>query len=138
MFALVADVEAYPQFVPLCTAMKVRSRATEGDREIVLARMTVAYGFLHESFTSRVTLDGDARRIAAEALDGPFRKLDSSWLFDPMGERRTRIAFSLAYEFRSRALGLIVGAVFDRAFRKYVEAFKARADRLYGLTSPPA
>ncbi|MGE0458294.1 MAG: type II toxin-antitoxin system RatA family toxin [Bauldia sp.] len=138
MFALVADVESYPQFVPLCTGMKVRSRTFDGEREIVLAKMTVAYGFLRESFTSKVTLDRNARRITAAALDGPFRLLDNIWAFEALGERRTRIDFSLSYEFRSRALGLIVGAVFDRAFRRYVEAFKARADSVFGATPAPA
>lgn len=133
MFALVADVESYPAFVPLCTGMVIRSRTADGDKQVILARMTVAYGFLHESFTSRVTLDPAGLRITAEALDGPFRKLDNLWHFEPLGPRQCTVNFSLEYEFRSRALGLVVGAVFDRAFRRFTAAFRERADAIYGL-----
>ena len=132
MFALVADVDAYPQFVPMCTAMVVKSRDEEEGKETVVARMTVAYGLVSESYSSRVVLDQEALTIHVDALDGPFRQLDNHWRFEPTGEKSCRVHFDIAYEFRSRTLGVLLGGVFDRAFRRFAEAFEKRADALYG------
>jgi coenzyme Q-binding protein COQ10 len=132
MFALVADVERYPEFVPLCEALRVVSRREEGGREVVTAAMTVAYKLLRETFTSRVVLDRAASRIQVSYIDGPFRYLENVWTFRPLGETACEIGFSLSYEFRSRMLQAVMGAVFDRAFRKFADAFEARADVVYG------
>jgi coenzyme Q-binding protein COQ10 len=132
MFDLVADVETYPQFVPLCRRLNVRGRTGDGDREILIADMTIAYKVIHETFTTRVTLDRKALTIRAEYLDGPFHHLDNRWRFEPVGEGETLIHFAIEYAFRSRALAVLMGAVFDRAFRKFAEAFEARADEVYG------
>jgi coenzyme Q-binding protein COQ10 len=132
MFALIADVEAYPAFVPLCTGMVVKSRTEEEGKEILVARMTVAYSLLHESYSSRVVLDRKALAIDVSALDGPFRRLDNQWRFEPTGDKSCRVHFDIAYEFRSRSLGMLLGTVFDRAFRRFAEAFEERADALYG------
>ncbi|AVO44946.1 type II toxin-antitoxin system RatA family toxin [Phreatobacter cathodiphilus] len=133
MFDLVADVDKYPLFVPLCEALKVRRRVNAGDDgiEILVADMTVAYGPLRETFTSRVTLDRPRLHIVAEYIDGPFSRLENHWRFAADGEG-TRVSFSIDYEFRSRALALVMGAVFDAAFRRFAEAFEARADAVYG------
>jgi coenzyme Q-binding protein COQ10 len=132
MFDLVADVERYPRFVPLCDRLVVRSRTKEGGREILIATMTVAYRFLHESFTSRVVLDRDALAIRAQYLDGPFRHLDNLWQFVPVGEKEAVVRFTIDYEFRSRTLSALMGGIFDRAFRRFAEAFESRADEVYG------
>ncbi|MCZ8316311.1 type II toxin-antitoxin system RatA family toxin [Phreatobacter sp.] len=133
MFDLVADIDKYPQFVPLCEALKVRRRVNAGDDgvSILVADMTVAYALLRETFTSRVTLDRPRLHIIAEYIDGPFSRLENHWRFTPDGEG-TRVAFSIDYEFRSRALALVMGAVFDAAFRRFAEAFETRADQIYG------
>jgi coenzyme Q-binding protein COQ10 len=131
MFDLVADVERYPEFVPLCRSLKVTRREAGGeDVEVVTARMTVAYKLLHETFTSRVTLDRPNLTIGVEYLDGPFSRLDNRWTFRPLGERECEIGFFIAYEFRSRTLSMLMGAVFDNAFRRFADAFERRADAL--------
>jgi coenzyme Q-binding protein COQ10 len=132
MFDLVANVEAYPGFVPLCESLVIRSRREDGDREILVATMTVAYKFIRESFTTKVVLDRPALTIRAEYLDGPFSYLENIWRFEPHGRGDSIVHFTIDYEFRSSALGLVMGAVFDRAFRKFTEAFEARADAVYG------
>src|SRR5579863_7943078 len=82
MFALVADVECYPQFVPLCRSLQVRQRTTDGEgRDVIVADMTVAYKLIHETFTSRVTLDRKELEILVEYLQGPFRKMNNRWRF---------------------------------------------------------
>jgi coenzyme Q-binding protein COQ10 len=133
MFDLVADVERYPEFVPLCQSLKVRKRGTDSDgREVVLAEMTVAYKFIRETFTSRVTLDRPQRTILVEYLEGPFRRMNNRWTFHPIDDRSCDVEFFLAYEFRSRTLGLLMGSVFDAAFRRFATAFERRADEVYG------
>jgi len=134
MFDLVADVERYPEFVPLCERLKVKRRTDGGEgTQILVADMTVAYGPLRETFTSQVTIDRPRLAVLVEYLDGPFRQLENRWRFKPEGEKASTVEFFIAYEFRSRALGLLMGAVFDKAFRRFAEAFERRADRIYGL-----
>ncbi|WP_108820113.1 type II toxin-antitoxin system RatA family toxin [Pseudovibrio sp. Alg231-02] len=133
MFDLVADVEQYPQFVPLCQALRVRGRRKVDDhREMMVADMTVAYKVFKETFASRVTLDREASKITVEYLDGPFRHLENVWSFDPVSEKECDVSFYINYEFKSRTLGTMMGAMFDRAFRKFSSAFEDRADKIYG------
>ena len=132
MFDLVADVERYPEFVPLCQSLRVRRRTEEGGKEVIVADMTVAYKLVRETFTSRVTLDRANLEILVEYLEGPFRRLNNRWRFRPVGERVCDVEFYIAYEFRSRTLGMLMGAVFDAAFRRFASAFEKRADQVYG------
>ena len=133
MFALVADVERYPEFVPLCHALKVLRRTESGEGvEILTASMTVAYRLIRETFTSRVTLDRARLAVLVEYLDGPFSHLDNRWNFRALADGGCEVEFFISYEFRSRTLGMLMGAVFDAAFRKFAEAFERRADLVYG------
>jgi coenzyme Q-binding protein COQ10 len=136
MFDLVADVERYPEFVPLCQALRVRKRtAGEDGRETLVADMTVAYKLIHEAFTSRVTLDKPNLKIAVAYLNGPFSHLDNRWTFKPTSETTCEVEFFIDYEFKSRILGVLMGAMFDAAFRRFAEAFERRADVVYGQVS---
>ena len=132
MFDLVADVEHYPEFVPLCESLRVRKRVQQDGKDVILADMTVAYKLLRQTFTSRVTLDRANRQILVEYLEGPFRKLNNRWSFRTAGDRACDVDFYIAYEFRSRTLGTLMGAVFDAAFRRFASAFEQRADQVYG------
>jgi coenzyme Q-binding protein COQ10 len=136
MFDLVADVERYPEFVPLCRSLKVRKRIPEPEGvEVLVADMTVAYKLVRESFASRVTLDRANLQILVEYLEGPFSQLENRWTFHPTGERSCEVEFFISYEFRSRALGLLMGAMFDAAFRRFAAAFERRADVIYARVS---
>jgi coenzyme Q-binding protein COQ10 len=132
MFDLVADVEKYPQFVPLCTAMRVRSRTPKGETTVVIAAMTAAYKVISQTFTSRVTLDKPNLVILVEYLDGPFSRMQNRWTFRPAGENSCEVEFFINYEFKSRTLAVLMGAMFDTAFRKFSAAFEKRADEIYG------
>jgi len=132
MFDLVADVERYPEFVPLCRALKVRRRIPEPEGvEILVADMTVAYKFVRETFTSRVTLDRPNLQLLVEYLEGPFSNLENRWTFHPTGEKSCEIEFFISYEFKSRTLGMLMGSMFDVAFRRFAAAFERRADLVY-------
>lgn len=133
MYVLVADIERYPEFLPLCTGLKVMSRGVDaGGAEQLTARMSVGYKSIAEAFTTRVTLKPEDNRIDVAYLDGPFRHLDNRWLFIDQ-DQGSVVDFYIHYEFRSAMLGLLVGAMFDQAFRKFAEAFEARARVVYGL-----
>jgi coenzyme Q-binding protein COQ10 len=132
MFDLVADVEKYPEFVPMCTAMRVR-RVTEKDDGItvMVAAMTVAYKLIRQTFTSRATLDRPNLKILVEYLDGPFQRMQNRWTFHSVGEKSCDVEFFIDYEFRSRTLAALMGAVFDTVFRRMAVAFERRADQVY-------
>ncbi|HTZ03237.1 MAG TPA: type II toxin-antitoxin system RatA family toxin [Xanthobacteraceae bacterium] len=133
MFDLVADVEHYPEFVPLCRSLQVRQRSNDNDgRQVIVADMTVAYKLIHETFTSRVTLDRNKLEILVEYLQGPFRRMNNRWSFRPAGEDACDVEFFITYEFRSRTLGLLMGTMFETAFRRFSAAFERRADQVYG------
>ena len=136
MFDLVADVEKYPAFVPLCSALRVKSRTEKAaDIVVLVADMTVAYKIIRETFTSRVTLDRPNLKILVEYLNGPFSRLQNRWTFKPLSETTCEVEFFIDYEFRSRTLALLMGAMFDTAFRKFAVAFEQRADKVYGRKS---
>jgi coenzyme Q-binding protein COQ10 len=133
MFDLVADVERYPEFVPLCSALKVRQRLAKPDgTEVLVAGMTVSFKLVKESFTSRVTLDRTSLKILVEYLQGPFSNLENRWTFEPKGEGVCDVGFYLSYEFKSRMLAMLMGSMFDAAFARFSTAFEKRADAIYG------
>lgn len=132
MFDLVADVEQYPKFLPLCEALRVRRRAESGEGvETLVADMTVGYKAIRETFTSRVTLVRPRMRIDVEYVNGPFRYMENRWTFKPAPDDGCDVEFYINYEFKSFALGMLMGTMFDRAFRKFSEAFEERADAIY-------
>ena len=138
MLDLVADVESYPQFLPLCEALVVQSRQRDGASDLIVARMTVGYMAIRESFTSRVVLEPDKLLVNAAGLagaaSGPFSRLENRWAFKeaPGG---CSVDFAIDYELKSLTLQMLVGGLFDRAFRRYAGAFETRAHAIYGATA---
>jgi coenzyme Q-binding protein COQ10 len=131
MFDLVADVEKYPEFLPLCEDLRIRRRAQSDDGiETLVAEMSVGYKAIRETFITRVTLDEPRLRILVEYVEGPFSYLENRWSFkpDPAG---CAVEFYISYEFKSFALRMLMGAMFEHAFRKFAEAFEERADVIY-------
>jgi coenzyme Q-binding protein COQ10 len=134
MFALVADVERYPEFVPLCQTLRIRRRSQDAHgAEVILCDMAVGYRAIREKFTSRVTLDQTNLKVLVEYVDGPFSYLENTWSFHNEPQKpESRVEFFISYEFRSRILAALMGSMFDAAFRKFAQAFEARADTVYG------
>jgi coenzyme Q-binding protein COQ10 len=133
MFALVADVEKYPQFVPMCESLSIKSRKERDGKELLVADMSVGYKLIRETFTSQVLLDRAALVIETKYIDGPFKYLNNRWRFAETGPSACNVHFFIDYEFKSRVLGMLMGSMFDIAFRKFTQAFEARADQIYGL-----
>lgn len=131
MYDLVADVEKYPEFLPLCDGLTVRSKKERDGKTLLVADMTVGYKAIRETFTTQVLLKPEERAIDVKYLDGPFRYLDNRWRFEPTEDGGCSVYFFIDYEFKNRLLGALMGSMFDRAFRMFAEAFEARADRIY-------
>lgn len=133
MYDLVADVERYPEFVPLCSTLKVRQRTPKPDgTEIVVCDMTVSFKLIREAFTTKVTLDRSNLKILVEYLEGPFSNLENRWTFEPKSEHACEVGFYIAYEFKNRMLAVLMGTMFDTAFQRFATAFEKRADMIYG------
>ncbi|MEZ5669230.1 MAG: type II toxin-antitoxin system RatA family toxin [Alphaproteobacteria bacterium] len=127
MFELVAAVDAYPEFLPWCTAARIRRRS----EHLIVADLAIGYKAVREKFTSEVHLHRPSR-IDITYSDGPFKYLNSRWQFE-RGPGGTRIIdFHVDFEFRSRLLQRIIGLFFHEAVRRMVRAFETRAARLYG------
>jgi coenzyme Q-binding protein COQ10 len=132
MFDLVADVEAYPEFLPFCEALEVTERETDdAGREVTTARMSVGYKAIRETFLSRVVCDRGKLAIDVSYLDGPFSHLLNQWRFIDEPDGGSTIDFYLEYKFRNFGLQMLMGSLFDKAFSKFAESFEARADRIY-------
>lgn len=132
MYALVADVERYPEFLPLCASLVVKERSLEAGHPVIIASMEIGYQSIRERFTSRVVLTPNEPGVSVSYLDGPFDHLENRWRFLAAdGGRRCDIAFWIDYQFKSPMMGLLMGAMFDKAFHKFSEAFEERARAVY-------
>lgn len=132
IYALVADVARYPEFLPWTAAARIRSRHDLGDgREELLADLVISFKVFRERFGSRVILDPARRRIDTEYLDGPFRYLRSWWQIDP-APGGCEVEFFVDFEFRNPVLRKLIGVVFNQAMERVVRAFEERAAALYG------
>jgi coenzyme Q-binding protein COQ10 len=131
MFALVMNVEQYPQFLPLCEGLTVQSRKEREGKTLLIATMTVGHKAIRETFTSQVLADPAGKVIDVQYLDGPFKYLHNRWTFIPSGEAGCDVGFDIDYEFKSRMLGMLMGSMFDIAFRRFSQAFEERADAVY-------
>jgi coenzyme Q-binding protein COQ10 len=127
MYALVADIERYPDFLPWCVAARIRQR--EGN--MVVADLVIGFRMFRERFTSRVRLDPEASRIDVAYEEGPFKYLDNHWVFEDH-PRGCAVDFYVDFEFRSRLLQRLIEPLFSEAVRRMVAAFEARAKALYG------
>ncbi|WP_029620774.1 type II toxin-antitoxin system RatA family toxin [Pseudorhizobium marinum] len=130
MYDLVADIEKYPQFLPLCEALNIRSRTERDGKTLLVADMTVGYKAIRETFTTQVLLNPAELAIDVKYVEGPFKYLDNRWRFQPAPDGSV-VDFFIDYEFKSRILGALMGSMFDRAFRTFAEAFEKRADKIY-------
>lgn len=133
MYDLVADVGAYPEFLPWTAAARIRSCTERADGASVLeADLVISFKVFREKFGSRVTLWPTLGRIDTEYLDGPFRFLKSGWSFRDLEGGGSEVDFHVDFEFRNALLQKVIGVVFDEAMRRVVRAFEARAQALYG------
>jgi coenzyme Q-binding protein COQ10 len=132
MFALVSDVERYPEFLPWCVATRIRSRE-EGR---FTADLIAAFGAFREKYTSRVNLDPATKTIVIDYLDGPFEHLTNRWDFVAR-DNGCDVNFDIDFRFRSRTLEALISGVFTRAVQKMTASFEQRAHFLYAARPAP-
>lgn len=130
MFALVADIAHYPDFLPWVVALRIRS---DSEHEAV-ADMIVGFKGLRESFSCRVHKQRPDS-VTVSYIDGPMRHLTNEWHFAPTDDGGCRVDFMVDFSFRSRMFEALAGQMFDKALRKMIAAFETRADELYGVTA---
>ena len=128
MYALVADVETYPDFLPWCVGARIKKR--EGS--VFFADLMIGYKLIRERFTSRVELHPEDRRIDVTYTDGPFRYLNNHWVFVAQEQGGCLIDFYVDFEFKNLVLQRVMGLFFNEAVRRMVQAFEDRAKALYG------
>jgi coenzyme Q-binding protein COQ10 len=133
MFAIVADIERYPEFVPGCVALRILDREKVGVVEKLAAEMRVSVQALREKYTSLVALDPNARTIEAHHIEGPFHHLDTIWRFVPRAEG-CEVHFAVDFAFKNPVLSAFAGLVFEKITRKMTDAFVARARAVYGTS----
>ena len=130
MFALVTDVPSYPQFLPWCDHALIREQDGQG----MTAEVGIALAGVRKSFVTR-NLHEPGRRVTMTLVEGPFSQLDGDWHFHPVGDgsqRACKVELELRYGFSSQALATLVGPVFDKIAASLVDAFVARAEKVYG------
>lgn len=130
MFDLVADVAKYPEFLPWCVGTRVRSE----DATHIHADMVIGYKMFRERFTSRVELSAPDR-IDVVYENGPFKYLNNHWIFIAEADGSCTVDFYVDFEFNSKLLQKMIGAVFNEAVKIMVHAFEKRAAVVYGLNS---
>ncbi len=128
MYAIVADVEKYPQFLPWVAGLRVLSREREKVYEILRSEMLVGFGAFRERYISRVILG--VRTIDVTNIEGVFRQLETHWRFIPEGGTSCRVEFSIAFEFKSHLLNAVAGRAFEHVLMQMTDAFEARARAL--------
>lgn len=131
MYRLVTEVRDYPKFLPWCDKAEV----LEEDADAMTARLTLAYAGVRHAFTTR-NLHVPDRSVVIGLVDGPFNRLDGTWLFQALGDQQQacRIEFDLCYAFASGALEAVISPVFDRIANTFVDSFVKRAEQVYGVT----
>lgn len=132
MYAVVAAIDRYPEFLPWCSAIRITGREKQGDVEFVTASMDIAYLAFRESYVSRVRLDYPALIIEATHIEGPFKKLDTRWRFVPTKKPGSEVHFLIDFSFSNPVFQAVAGAAFGLVAARMQQAFISRADSLYG------
>ncbi|MGB1361485.1 MAG: type II toxin-antitoxin system RatA family toxin [Alphaproteobacteria bacterium] len=126
MYQLVKDIEKYPEFLPWCDGLRIKS---QNDTEVV-ADMVVGFKSISEKFTSRVNFDEADKKIIVRYEDGPFKSLENNWRFEE-NDNGCLVHFDISFEFKSKLLDMVMSPVFEKIVGKMVSAFEQRAKDLY-------
>ncbi len=133
LFAMVADIEKYDEFLPWVVAVRIQSSS---DAQTV-ADLVVGFNAFKERFTSKVTKQAPDK-IIVDYVDGPLKYLHNEWTFTPAADGGTQLGFAVDFAFKSRLFETLAGQMFDRALRRMTSAFEQRAAALYGINSSSA
>ena len=127
MYALVNDIESYPNFLTWCSDAKILSQ--QEDR--LSATLSLSIGSISQSFTTQNTMQS-GKQIIIQLVEGPFKHLYGRWLFSPHNENSSQVALEMNFEFKNKIIQFILGRGFHKAMDSLVDSFLQRADQLYG------
>lgn len=127
MYALVADIEAYPLFLPWCSGTRILSR----DQDVVVATIQIAYKVINKQFTTE-NRGSPGKSLEMRLRDGPFQRLHGWWQFLALDTQASKISLDLDFAFSSRLLDFTVGPTFGSIANTMVDSFRQRAERVYG------
>ena len=130
MYALVAGVEKYAEFLPWCVASRINSRESDA---LFYADLVVGYKMIRERFSSKVMLEAQ-ESIHIEYLKGPLKHLKNHWRFTPEPDGSCLIDFSVEFEFKNKALQGLAQLFFKEVIHRMVDAFEQRAKDVYGAS----
>jgi ribosome-associated toxin RatA of RatAB toxin-antitoxin module len=122
LYALVENIESYPQFLPHCRRALVHWREpgrTRASVELALGRIALAFTTQNEN------RPGSA--IDMRLIEGPFRHFEAQWRFEPLGEDAAKMSFRMQYEFRNALAARTLGPLLEKVADRMVEAFYRRA-----------
>jgi coenzyme Q-binding protein COQ10 len=131
MYDLVAGVERYPEFLPWCIGARILKR----DKNILYADLVIGWKVIRERFSSKVVLNAPSS-VQFDYTNGPLKYLHGDWRFTPTEQGGCLVEFQVDFEFKSRALSLVMGGVFSELVRRMVGAYEARANQLYRHPKP--
>ncbi|MBY7649237.1 MAG: ubiquinone-binding protein [Candidatus Liberibacter europaeus] len=132
MFDLVADVEKYPEFVPLCKKIVVHSHEKQDRDVIIIASMKIGYIGMHETFVTQVKMQKDKNRIVVQHVKYLFNFLENHWNFEETPSGGCIVRFSIKYELKNRLFDKILNKMFNNAFLSFAKEFEKRAKIIYG------
>lgn len=133
MFNLVADIEKYPEFVPMCEDLKIYSQEKKDKKLFLLANMIIGYKFIRENFTTTVLLDYPEKRIDVHYVDGPFQHLENIWNFYEVKDNPNacRVSFFIDYSFKNPMFSMLLSNIFDKIFKNFITSFEEQANIIY-------
>ena len=129
MFELVNDFVRYPEFLPWCST----ARVLEQSEQMLVGELVIRKGSIEQSFVTKNLLAAP-RRIDLSLVEGPFKSLSGHWSFEAIGDSSCQVSLELEFEFSSRIISMVIGAVFSQITGSLVDSFSDRADKLYGTS----
>ena len=132
VFELVSDIESYPSFVKWITALRKSDVRQDGDKHACIGEAVVAFKGFTQSFSTRVVSDASAKRVDVSLVRGPLKYLDNAWRFEPVEDGKTKVHFSVDYDFSNFVLRALAAANHDIAIDRIISTFLAEAKRRYG------
>ena len=126
LYEIVLDIEKYPEFIPWCSAVRIRSRKINN----IIAELLVKYKVFQKTFTSNVIYDSNKLIIDVFYLEGPLKNLQTQWKFEKIEEKKTKVHFNIKFEFKNKVYQKMINVFFDLIENKFINSFKERADKI--------
>lgn len=126
MFALVNNINAYPEFIPGCTASSI----LEQNSKELIAKINISKSGISKSFTTRNLIIKNQSIIMC-LVEGPFTLFTGNWCFVPLNKKNSKIEFHLDFEFKNKLIEIVCNCILEEITHNMVMAFTYRAKEIY-------